>query len=278
MKLPHMTNPDVEAKQPKFPIICIPTTLSAGEYSDYSGVTRDRDHQKFQFSPPLKGPRLIILDANLAVATPINVWIASGVRAVDHCIESFCSLKRDTDCDEASVKGLQCMVPGLLKCAADPSDAVARHECQIGANYSMTFVHKHVPGGASHGIGHMLGPLGVAHGETSCVLMPAVAKYNAKYEGNIERQRLVKKVLWDLDVAKERFQARGLHEETADLGDLIDAIFRELQMPRSLREVGVGRDKFDGIAINSLEDYMCKNNPVPLVKKEQVLEILEMCA
>ena len=46
-----------------------------------------------------------------------------------------------------------------------------------------------VPMGASHGIGHQLGPLGVGHGETSCILLPAVCRYN---EGvNLERQRRV---------------------------------------------------------------------------------------
>lgn len=47
-------------------------------------------------------------------------------------------------------------------------------------------------------------------------------------------------------------------------------------MPGTLKEVGVGRDKFDVIARNSLSDSYCVVNPVPLKKESQVLQILEM--
>lgn len=123
MKLPTTSNPDAPARPPKCPIICIPTSLSGGEYSDYAGVTRDSDNQKFQFSKPLKGPSLIILDANLALSTPMNIWLQSGVRAIDHCVESYVNLKRDAESDEACEKGLRSLVRGLLNCKADPSSA-----------------------------------------------------------------------------------------------------------------------------------------------------------
>ncbi len=86
------------------------------------------------------------------------------------------------------------------------------------------------------------------------------------------------KVFWDMDVARKRFEAQGLEQGKADLGDLIDAVARELGMPRSLEEVGVGKDKFEALAVNSLEDLCTKANPAKIDKKEQVLEILDMCA
>ena len=158
MKLPHMANPDVKAKPPKCPLICIPTSLSGGEYNDYAGVTRDSDNQKFQFSSPLKAPKLIILDAQLAVTTPLNIWLQSGVRSIDHCIEPFCQLEIDQVVEEACVKGLQCLVPGLLNTVRDPSDKSARHDCQIAVPSSMTPMTRHTFPGASHGIG-MLQPI-----------------------------------------------------------------------------------------------------------------------
>jgi alcohol dehydrogenase class IV len=47
-------------------------------------------------------------------------------------------------------------------------------------------------------------------------------------------------------------------------------------MPRSLGAVGVGREQLDALAENSLHDRWCQSNPVPLLEKSQVLEILEM--
>ena len=153
MKLPHVSNPHVKANQPKCPVICIPTSLSGGEYSDYAGVTRDSDHQKFQFSSPLKGPKLIILDPELALSTPLNVWLQSGVRSIDHCIEAFCHPKADELSAEACRDGLRCLVPGLLNTASNKSDVKARLDCQLGVCFAMAPLVIRPYGGASHGIG-----------------------------------------------------------------------------------------------------------------------------
>lgn len=77
-------------------------------------------------------------------------------------------------------------------------------------------------------------------------------------------------------VVLEVLQTRSVSVENSDLGDILDAIIRELGMPRSLSDVRVGRDKLDGLAAHSLHDRWCQSNPVPLKEKSQVLEILEM--
>lgn len=131
------------------------------------GVTRDSDSVKYQFSHPLRGPSLIVLDANLAASTPLRVWLSSGIRAFDHCVETLCSLQSDAIADEAAAEGLQALAHGLLKADADSTDPSARHDSQLGAQLSMVPLHQKVMKGASHGISHMLGPLGgVGHGET----------------------------------------------------------------------------------------------------------------
>ena len=71
-------------------------------------------------------------------------------------------------------------------------------------------------------------------------------------------------------------RARGLEEGKADLGELLDAVISGLGMPRSLRDVGVGSEKMDLLAENSLRDEWCRKNPRPLTEKSQVMEILEM--
>jgi hypothetical protein len=47
-------------------------------------------------------------------------------------------------------------------------------------------------------------------------------------------------------------------------------------MPRSLKDVNVGRDKLDVLVINSLRDLWIKTSPVPIRAVSQVMEILEM--
>lgn len=265
-----------DLKPPVVPIISIPTSLSGGEYSFLGGGTNDENHRKYGFGHPTVGPALVILDPQLTTSTPEHVWLQSGVRALDHCVEGFCSLKSTEESDANAAKGLKLLVPGLLRTKADPSDLKARFDCQLAVIEAMSIVFQHgVPMGASHGIGHQLGPMGVGHGETSCILLPAVCKHNKSANG--EKQKKVLEILWPDDSVKEVLVSKGLEQEVADLGDVLDAIISSLGMPRSLKAVGVeGEEKLDRLAENSLHDKWCATNPKPLTEKAQVMEILEM--
>ncbi|KAI9701537.1 MAG: hypothetical protein M1836_001593 [Candelina mexicana] len=259
---------------PAIPIISIPTSLSGGEYTNHAGGTHDKTHQKHMFGDPIKGPRLVILDAALSTTTPSSVWLSTGIRAVDHCVECICSLKSTPETDETAAKGLKKLIPGLLRCNYDGQDVDARHECQLGvidASRAMGLV----PMGGSHGIGHQLGPLGVGHGETSCIMLPSVCKFNAKV--NSDRQKKVIDILWG-DKVVEKVLQKWKVDRQAELGTVLNAIIGELGMPRTLKDVGIGKDKLDGLAENSLKDPWCKSNPIPLEEKRQVMEILDMAS
>jgi alcohol dehydrogenase class IV len=106
-------------------------------------------------------------------------------------------------------------------------------------------------------------------------LLPAVCKFNAAKGANVARQERVHKFLTGNSVVAGVLQKYGVDAKSSDLGDVLDAVIRELGMPRSLKDVGVGRDKLDTLAAHSLHDRWCKTNPVPLKEKSQVLEILE---
>lgn len=103
-----------------------------------------------------------------------------------------------------------------------------------------------------------------------------MCKFNAKHNANRDRQGRVREFLINDPVVSQVLRTRNVNNETADLGDILDAVIREIGMPRSLSDVKVGRDKLDALAAHSLHDRWCKTNPVPLTEKQQVLEILEM--
>lgn len=145
----------------------------------------------------------------------------------------------------------------------------------MGVIEAMSVVFQHgVPMGASHGIGHQLGPLGVGHGETSCILLPAVCKYNTP--ANRKQQKKVLDILWGNENVRKTLEANSLQQESNDLGDVLDVIISHLGMPRSLKAAGIDEDRLDQLAENSLHDRWCGTNPRPLTDKTQVLEILEM--
>ncbi|KAI0452212.1 putative Fe-containing alcohol dehydrogenase [Xylaria acuta] len=231
----------------RIPVICISTTLSGGEYSSFAGATNDADGRKYSFSgAQMACPRLVTLDPELATTTPQELWLGTGVRALDHCVEMLCALQSNEDADLTTRHG----------CKADPTDTVARLVCFLGTRDAMAAAASGVPLDTGDGIRHQLDPAGVGHGETSRILGPAVCKYNYAKKANDDAH------------AAAVFEERGLKRETADLGDLMDAIFRALGLPRTLKEFGIGEDRLDGIAEHSLQDTH--------LDKAGVLEILRM--
>lgn len=240
------------------------------------------------------GPRLVILDPALCLTTPAYHWLSTGVRALDHCIEALCSLEATPESDERAARGLRLLVPGLLACKADEGDAEARGRCQMAVRFAMENVRAGVPMGGSHAIGHQLGesfgrglwlradfvgPLGVPHGITSCIMCPAVMKFNIKHGGeNAEiarRQGMVRQILWSETKIAAVLREGGLAPGSSDLGDIVDVLIRHLDLPRTLSAFDISPDKIPALAKNSLEDFWAKTNPVPLVDAAQVEEILE---
>jgi alcohol dehydrogenase class IV len=261
---------------PTVPIICIPTTLSAGEYSKFGGGTDPKTHQKSILVHDKLYPSLVILDPELCLTTPEWVWLSTGVRAIDHATEAMCSMKAFSEVDVAAEKSLRLLLTNLLITKQNPQDLDARLQCQLAANYILVmllYAPEILLAGGSHGIGHQLGPLGVGHGQTSCIMLPAVMKYNKSVNG--DKQKKVKDILWSEEVVVQILKDAGLTRENSDAGDALGAVFKFLGMPRTLKEVGVGREKFEIIAVNSIRDPCCVANAIPLTEKEKVLEILE---
>lgn len=266
-----------EPRQPAaLPLVCIPTTLSAGEYVGGGGWTDSRDHKKLILIHESMTPKAVILDPVLARLSPEDVWIPSGIRSIDHCIELLCRvIEPDADVDESAKKGLALLAGGLLKLKRDPGDDEARLATMLGARFSMDGVAKLIRVGGSHAIGHALGALGVPHGYTSCIMSPAVMRYNKSV--NADKQEKCVTILWENRFVASALEARGLNPSTCDLADCLDMLFRDLGVPRTLREVGFeGDEKIKAVAANTLTDHFAPSNPRPLVDAAEVEKILRM--
>ena len=71
--------------------ISVPTTIAGGEFSATAGVTNEKTRVKEALRHPLLMPRAVILDPWLGAHTPEWLWLSTGIRAVDHCVEGICS-------------------------------------------------------------------------------------------------------------------------------------------------------------------------------------------
>ena len=247
---------------PAVPQVTVPTTLSAGEFSAIAGVTDERSRVKELFRHPRIIPRAVVLDPAVTVHTPEWLWLSTGIRAVDHCVEGICSGEANPYADAQALHGLALLCRGLPRVKADPGDLAARLDCQIGSWLSMGPLAAGVPMGASHGIGYVLGAVfDIPHGHTSCIMLPAVMRWNKP--ANAERQALV---------------AAAMGHPGDDAGDVLDTFIGGLGMPRSLGAVKIMPGSFARIAEQAMDTPWVPRNPRPIVGPAQVREILELAA
>jgi alcohol dehydrogenase class IV len=77
-------------KDPTTKLILVPTSLSASEWNSNSSATNPQTKKKQHFASEHAAPDLILLDPEVASTSPRKLWLSSGMRAVDHCVETVC--------------------------------------------------------------------------------------------------------------------------------------------------------------------------------------------
>jgi alcohol dehydrogenase len=247
--------------------IAVPTTLSAAEYDAVAGITDAQRKIKELYIDVQLVPKVVILDPTLTLTVPMRTWLSTGVKAIDHCVESLYSKNHHPFTDGLTYQAAGMLFRGLPQSKRRPKDVAVRGRLMVASWLSM-FGIGNVNLGLSHGIAHQLGArCKVPHGITSCVMLPAVMEFNRP--ATAERQALIAEAA-GIDI-------RGISSVAAAKkaqGAVLDLI-RELDLPFRLRDVGVKKEDFGPIAQDTLKDPIVHTNPVPVTKASQVLGLLE---
>jgi maleylacetate reductase len=226
-------------------MVCVPTTLSAGDFSAGAGVTDvARGHKQAIYHLGMMA-RAVVLDPSLSHRTPEWLWLSTGIRAVDHAVEDICSISSNPFSEGASMQALRLLARGLPAVKKNPADMEARLDCQLGAWMSIMGSQNGVSKGASHGIGHVLGGTAdVPHGYTSCIMLPHVLRFNAP-----------------VNAARQVWVSEALGRPDLSAGDAVAALIASLGLPATLRDVGMRADQMDAVATGSMHDRWIHSNP-----------------
>ncbi|HET7157188.1 MAG TPA: iron-containing alcohol dehydrogenase [Hyphomicrobiaceae bacterium] len=241
-------------------MISVSTTLSASEFTENAGITQSKTNTKQSFKHRLFAPRTVVLDPAATLDTPDWLLFCTGIRSVDHAVENYCNERASLATEALSLQGLKLLSRALPAIKRSPSDLAPRLEAQIGMWQAIAPSASGVPTGASHGIGYALGAtFGVPHGHTSCVMLPAVLKWNAAVNG--ERQKAL---------------AEAMGAPGRPTSDLVKELIAGLDQPVTLRGVGIKRENLDEIARRALAYHPVQVNPRPIKTEADVMEILEL--
>jgi len=157
------------------PHIALPTTLSVAELAAGAGYT-DEAGNKAGMRDPRQLPDAVIYDAALTVATPMALWLSTGIRALDHAVEGFLSDGLHPFSDVMALEAIRRLFDSLPRAQTAPGDVDVRTENQLAAWFSYTLSASAI--GLSHVMGKQIGArYGIPHGVTSCLLLPHAMRY-----------------------------------------------------------------------------------------------------
>ena len=241
-------------------MLAVPTTFSAAEFTSAAGITNPARGGKEGFEHPLLIPQTVVLDPAATLATPRELLLSTGVKALDHAVERFCTPETNPYSDATASKAIQLLARALPAIKTRPHELAARLDGQLGMWLSITGGVAGIGIGASHAIGHILGGrFGVPHGITSCVTLPAVLHWNASV--NASRQRSVSALM-------------GAPERAAS--DIIRDIVNGLGLPARLRDIGIRREDLAAIAEHTMRDPAVPANPRKISGPQDIAEILDL--
>ena len=247
--------------------VSIPTTLSAGEFNMGGGNVLDEGAgHKIRVGHPNLYADLIVLDPNMTAGTPDWLWLSTGVKALDHCIERLYCRGNQPAIDAPILSAAEMLFDALPRSRQAEGDSEARLQCLVAAWMSMMGAPNFAVG-LSHAIGHIVGvKYAVGHGYTSCVSQPYVMEYNRP-----------------ASAAKQALLARAAGHNTSGMSDdaaaelaarTVDEFILGLGMPHRLRELEIPEDDLPEIADLVLTDRGCRTNAIPVTEREQVMEVL----
>jgi maleylacetate reductase len=238
----------------------VPTTLSAAEFTASAGITDVQRKVKLSFSHPRMAPIAVIIDPAATLETPMELMLSTGMRAMDHAVEHWCSIRPHPLTDGLALQAMGMLAEGLPAMKARPEDLEARLNCQLASWLTQAGSSHLAPNGASHGIGYILGGYaGIPHGITSCITLAATLEWNEPV--NAERQRAV---------------AEKLGRPGGRACDVMRDFVKSLGLPTRLSEIGIAADRIPELAQQYEGTGPISTNPRTVRNAEDLSEILRI--
>jgi alcohol dehydrogenase class IV len=234
------------------PIVAVPTTAGTGSEVGRAGViTQEATHTKKVIFHPKMMPKVVICDPELTVGMPPSITMGTGMDALAHCLEAYCSPGYHPMADGIAVEGIRLVFAYLPKAVANGKDLEARAHMMSAAAMGAAAFQKGL--GAIHALSHPVGALyNTHHGTTNGVFMPYVLIFNrSAIEPKIERLAGYLGISGGFD---------GFAKAVLDLR-------KRTGVPHDLGGLKVDGSRVATIAEMAIVDPTAGGNPVPLTKE-----------
>lgn len=230
------------------PVVAVPTTAGTGsEVGQAVVITDDEKHLKRPIFHLKMVPGIVILDPELTVGLPPRLTAATGMDALAHNLEAYCTPVYHPIAEGIALEGMRLIKEYLPRATADGNDMEARQHMLVASSMGASAFQRGL--GAIHAVSHTLGALYDSHhGLLNAIMMPYVMMANREAI-EPEMERLARY----LDLPRPGFE--GVLEWVLELR-------AELEIPHTLAEIGIDDAQAETVGEMSARDVTARTNAV----------------
>ena len=233
-----------------FPIIAVPTTAGTGSETGRAGVFTNEETKvkKIIFHPKML-PSTVILDPELTLPLPSHLTAYTGMDALAHCLEAYCSNLFHPLSQGIALEGISIIKKYLQKSFSNGDDIEARGNMLAASSMGSIAFQKGL--GAIHSLSHPVGALyNTHHGLTNAVFMPYVIKKN-------------RDAIEDKLIALSRYIELSNQSFDGFMTWILN-LRESLQIPHTLEELIHEDTKLEEMSAMALVDPTAGSNPIDL--------------
>tara|TARA_B100001057_G_scaffold490015_1_gene577427 strand:+ start:2520 stop:3689 length:1170 start_codon:yes stop_codon:yes gene_type:complete len=237
------------------PIIAVPTTAGTGSETGRASVILNEKTgtKKIIFHPKFL-PSIVILDPVLTLDLPPQITATTGMDALAHNLEAYCSPGYHPMADGIALEGISLIKKWLLVAYKDGSNIEARMNMLAAASMGSTAFQKGL--GAIHSLSHPINAQNdIHHGLSNAIFMPYVLIFNK----DVIEKKIIK-ICNYLNFQEKTFDS---------FINWILNLRKELGIPNKLSEI-IKKQNFDINLLSkmALEDPSTSSNPKNLTEND----------
>jgi alcohol dehydrogenase len=250
-----------KALKEMLPMIAVPTTAGTGsETQSFALISDAQTKVKMACGDKKAAFRIALLDPKLTVTQPRRVTALTGIDAIAHALETFVTKRRNAASLAFSREAWLLLAGNFGKVLDDPTNLEARGDMQLGACFAGLAIENSMLG-ATHALANPLtAHYGIVHGQAIGAMLPHVIRFNGETFGQ-----------WYVDLLEVTAHSNGCPPPSGGpeaLAKYIADLAKKADLPATLSEMGIARDKLSELAADAAKQWTGSFNPRTVCEAE----------
>ena len=277
---------DIRKRVYKFPrmgekseLVCVATSAGTGsEVTPFAVITDEETGCKYPLADYELTPDMAIVDAELMMNMPRGLTSASGIDALTHAIEAYVSVLASEFTNGLALEAIRLIFKYLPMAYNEGTTNVKAREKMAHASSMAGMAFANAFLGVCHSMAHKLGSMHhVPHGVANGLLINEVIRFNATDSPRKQAafpQYKYPNAKWRYARIADYLNLGGNSEEEKVelLINAIDELKAKVNIPTTIEEFGVSKDKFystlDEMSEQAFDDQCTGANPrYPLISE-----------